>query len=91
VIPAGEDQIGRKTKLSVLSISPLDRLLNQMNNEDNIRVEISCYPRIEGMHPGESRNGENWDKVGAKFYDFKSNYMHVNTENCYHGRPGDKT
>jgi hypothetical protein len=30
-VPAGIDNIGRKTKIQLLSVSPLDRLLNQMN------------------------------------------------------------
>jgi hypothetical protein len=55
-VPGGVDNIQRNTKLQLFSVSPLDRLLNQMNTSDEIRVSVSCYTRREGDHPG-SRPG----------------------------------
>ena len=35
-VPAGQDNIKRDTTLQLLSVSPLDRLLNQRNHNDDI-------------------------------------------------------
>lgn len=78
VIPAGDDKIKRKTRIGLMSVSPLDRLLNQSNLDDNIRVAISCYPRKEGMHPGET-----WTGANALAYDMNFKFNQVNTETCW--------
>jgi hypothetical protein len=38
VVPAGVDNIKRLTRIGIMSISPLDRLLNQMNIDDKLKV-----------------------------------------------------
>ena len=52
-VPGGQDNIKRDTKLALLSVAPLDRLLNQMNMDDKLRVVVQCYPRKFGDYPGE--------------------------------------
>jgi len=58
-VPGGVDNIKRDTKLQLFSVAPLDRLLNQMNTVDKIRVSVSCYTRRAGDHPGSTPGSGN--------------------------------
>ena len=40
----GNDKL-RQTTFALLSVSPIDRLLNQRGFEDNLQVQIKCIPR----------------------------------------------
>jgi hypothetical protein len=80
-VPAGVDNIKRDTKVQILSVSPLDRLLNQQNDEDQIQVAVSCYPRKDGEHPGEG-----WPIGPVKSYSMNFNHEQINTETCFNGK-----
>jgi len=80
VIPGGQAKIKRETAVQLLSVSPLDRLLNQINTDDEIDVEISCYPRLKNKHPGEG-----WPVSGTsvRSYPLTFQWNQINTETCW--------
>jgi len=84
-VPAGVDNIKRLTTLQLVSVSPLDRLLNQQNKDDNIQISISCYPRKieQGEHPHENWSTRSIGKI--KDYTMTLNHKQINTETCYNG------
>jgi len=85
-VPVGEDNIKRPTSLQLFSVSPLDRLLNQQNKKDEIRVSVSCYPRKDRtIHPHK-----NWPISDVKSYDLTFDHDQINTETCHNNaRPSE--
>ena len=61
----------RKKKVQFLSISPLDRLLNQRGLADEVRVQVSC-------------NSSGGDSV--KSYDIELGAEGINMLTCYDGK-----
>ena len=67
----------RYKDVQFMSISPLDRLLNQRALDDEIKVQVSC----------KSRNGASRD---TKDYDLTMNRDDINKQKCHDGTTPNK-